>query len=81
MKRWILAMAVLAALFVGASSAQAHWGCRPYRSYGFYSPYSYQPFVYRTVRPYNSFVTGYPSFRTWYHFYTPSYSFGWSYGW
>lgn len=85
MKRWFLVMAVLAALFIGASSAQAQWGCRPYRSYGFsygyYRPYVYQPFVYRPVYPYQSFVTGFPTYRTWYHYHTPNFSFGWSYGW
>lgn len=90
MKRWLLAVAVLAALFIGASSAQAHWGCRPYRSYGFsfgyyrpyvYRPYVYRPYVYRPVYPHHSYVTGYPQYGYSYHYFSPGFSFGWSYGW
>ncbi|MCL6502022.1 MAG: hypothetical protein K6T86_05005 [Pirellulales bacterium] len=85
MKRWLLAMAVLAALFLGAASAQAHWGCRPYRpygfSYGYYRPFAYSTYVYRPVYPYRSFVSGTPWFTYSYQYYSPGYSFGWSYGW
>ncbi len=80
MKRWLLAAAALVALFIGATSAQAHWGCRPYRSYGFSYGY-YRPYVYRPVYPYHSFVTGYPRYGYSYHYYSPGFSFGWSYGW
>lgn len=85
MKRWLLAVAVLAALCIGASSAQAQWGCRPYRSYGFtygyYWPYVYRPYVYRPVCPYPSYVMGYPWYGYSYQCFSPGFSFGWCFGW